>query len=209
MYRIELVVPATGTPTGATYIVYQTGATNWVSKLVSANGTTSNHPLLRINPAGTVVEVYHNHPTGTYSIRAFVRSIQTGNTAGTAATIFGLDGHMTNLAGNIGIGTTTPTAKLEVAGQMKITGGIPGVGKVLTSDATGLASWSIESDPQIGTNTTNYLSKWDGSALVTSQLFDNGTNVGIGTSTPNTELEVVGSASTTIENIAGFFNPVV
>lgn len=44
-------------------------------------------------------------------------------------------------SGNIGIGANNPTAKLEVAGQVKITGGAPGTGKVLTSDATGLASW--------------------------------------------------------------------
>jgi len=45
-------------------------------------------------------------------------------------------------AGNVGIGTTAPGAKLEVAGQIKITGGIPGNGKVLVSDADGLASWT-------------------------------------------------------------------
>ena len=44
--------------------------------------------------------------------------------------------------GNVGIGTTRPRAKLEVAGRVKITGGSPGAGKVLTSDASGLASWS-------------------------------------------------------------------
>ncbi len=44
--------------------------------------------------------------------------------------------------GFLGIGTTDPTAKLEVAGQVKITGGTPGAGKVLMSDATGLATWS-------------------------------------------------------------------
>lgn len=43
--------------------------------------------------------------------------------------------------GNVGIGTSSPGAKLEVAGQVKITGGAPGAGKVLTSDATGLATW--------------------------------------------------------------------
>ncbi len=43
--------------------------------------------------------------------------------------------------GNVGIGTTAPGAALEVAGQVKITGGTPGAGKVLTSDATGLATW--------------------------------------------------------------------
>jgi len=43
--------------------------------------------------------------------------------------------------GNVGIGTLSPGAKLEVAGQVKITGGSPGNAKVLTSDANGLASW--------------------------------------------------------------------
>ena len=35
-----------------------------------------------------------------------------------------------------------------------------------------------ETDPKVGANTTNYLSKWNGSALVTSSIFDNG-NIGI------------------------------
>lgn|GEM_PF-1855520 len=48
---------------------------------------------------------------------------------------------LTAISDNVGIGTTNPGAKLEVAGQVKITGGSPGAGKVLTSDAAGLASW--------------------------------------------------------------------
>ncbi|MGB3948221.1 MAG: hypothetical protein WBM13_09555, partial [Bacteroidia bacterium] len=43
--------------------------------------------------------------------------------------------------GDVGIGTSTPGAKLEVGGQVKITGGTPAAGKVLTSDAAGLATW--------------------------------------------------------------------
>ena len=43
--------------------------------------------------------------------------------------------------GNVGIGNSAPGAKLEVSGQIKITGGSPGQNKVLYSDASGLANW--------------------------------------------------------------------
>lgn len=54
-------------------------------------------------------------------------------------------------AGNVGIGITTPAYKLDVAGntniagQIRIQGGSPGAGKVLTSDTSGLASWATVS----------------------------------------------------------------
>jgi hypothetical protein len=41
----------------------------------------------------------------------------------------------------VGIGTTNPQTRLDVNGQLKMAGGSPGTGKVLTSDATGIASW--------------------------------------------------------------------
>jgi hypothetical protein len=54
----------------------------------------------------------------------------------------GINGTGTTLStGNVGIGIASPAAKLEVAGQVKITGGTPGAGKVLVSDAVGLATW--------------------------------------------------------------------
>lgn len=56
---------------------------------------------------------------------------------------------MLSESGNVGIGVLKPTSKLEVAGQVKITGGVPGTGKILTSDASGLATW------QEPTSTTN------------------------------------------------------
>ena len=42
---------------------------------------------------------------------------------------------------NLGIGTATPTEKLEVQGSVKIVDGTQGAGKVLGSDAAGKASW--------------------------------------------------------------------
>jgi hypothetical protein len=43
--------------------------------------------------------------------------------------------------GNFGLGTTTPTSQLDLTEQITIRGGNPGLGKVLTSDANGLATW--------------------------------------------------------------------
>ena len=48
---------------------------------------------------------------------------------------------MTLSGRNVGIGTTGPTQKLDVNGQIRIRGGSPAAGKVLTATADGTASW--------------------------------------------------------------------
>jgi hypothetical protein len=85
-------------------------------------------------------------------------------------------------SGNVGIGTASPGAKLEVAGQVKITGGTPGAGKILTSDASGLATWTT---PAGGGGWTD-----DGSAVRLTTSTD---NVGIGTASPSEKLHVNGN----------------
>jgi len=47
--------------------------------------------------------------------------------------------------GNVGLGKAGPGARLEVAGQIKITGGAPAAGSLLTSDTDGLAVWQAPS----------------------------------------------------------------
>lgn len=47
----------------------------------------------------------------------------------------------TNTLTGVGIGTVYPSAKLDVRGTIRIVDGTQGLGKVLTSDADGLASW--------------------------------------------------------------------
>ncbi|CAG0983613.1 hypothetical protein FLAV_01904 [Flavobacteriales bacterium] len=46
-------------------------------------------------------------------------------------------------SGNVGIGNASPTAKLDVSGTFKLTDGTQGAGKLLTSDASGNASWAV------------------------------------------------------------------
>ncbi|QQS44667.1 hypothetical protein IPM65_03660 [Candidatus Roizmanbacteria bacterium] len=105
--------------------------------------------------------------------------------------------------GDVGIGTTNPSAKLEVAGQVKITGGSPGANKVLTSDASGLATWQTLGAASIGDDSLDF-DKFsdnmtlDAKTIINQAGFDFGFqgtgNVGIGTSTPSEKLHVIGNA---------------
>jgi len=61
--------------------------------------------------------------------------------------------HGRGMLGALGVGVEDGEpldAKLHVEGQVKITGGEPGEGKVLTSDGDGLASWQAASDGSQG-----------------------------------------------------------
>lgn len=49
-----------------------------------------------------------------------------------------------------------------------------------TTQSTAGGGGGAETDPQVGTNTTNYIPKWNGTALVTGVLQDNGTNLWTG-----------------------------
>lgn len=50
----------------------------------------------------------------------------------------------------------------------------------------------IESDPEVGSISSDYIPKWNGSQLVSGTIYDDG-NVGIGTATPTEKLDVDGA----------------
>lgn len=85
--------------------------------------------------------------------------------------------------GKIGIGTNTPAAELEVNGQVKISGGNPGSGKILSSDANGLASWQLPgADSQWARNGQHIFNTNPG-------------RVGIGTSNPTSPMHLASPVS--------------
>jgi hypothetical protein len=102
--------------------------------------------------------------------------------------------HNTN-AGNVGIGTDLPMEKLDVAGNLRvrerlsvdgsvlINSGSPGIGKVLTSDEFGYATWQ---SPAFSA----FLPTID---LLGNVYSANPGNVGIGTDLPSEKLDVNGN----------------
>ncbi|MBL7726976.1 MAG: hypothetical protein JNM68_04785, partial [Dinghuibacter sp.] len=105
-------------------------------------------------------------------------------------------------------GNFIPDEQLHINGKTKTTGlqvtGGAANGFVLQSDGSGNATWvnantlSIaETDPKVGALTNNYLSRWNGSTLTNSTVFDNG-NVGIGTTVPASTLTVSGSVAASV-----------
>ncbi|MCP4583169.1 MAG: formylglycine-generating enzyme family protein, partial [candidate division Zixibacteria bacterium] len=119
-------------------------------------------------------------------------------------------------SGYVGIGTTSDMSELlTVDGNIAVTGTVDGYdistygpffigsagsnGQLWTSDGSGAGAWAATSSlgligsTTVGNLTNNYISKWDGAAFANSLVFDTGTYVGIGTTTPNNLLDVFGN----------------
>ena len=92
------------------------------------------------------------------------------------------------VSGNLGVGVTDPTEKVDVAGTIKATGlqltSFPADGYVLTSDANGVGTWQ----PAGGGGS----SPW---SLSGSTVYYNNGRVGVGTSTPDNQLDVVSAGA--------------
>jgi hypothetical protein len=104
----------------------------------------------------------------------------------------------------------TPKA-LQTVGGLQLTGLGEAAGKVLTTDATGNATWQLVSAAAgtvSGSGTLNFIPKWtpSGSALGNSLLFDDGNSIGLGTTTPTHRFTVshAGSTGIGVNSTAGF-----
>ncbi|MBL0043326.1 MAG: hypothetical protein IPP33_02565 [Flavobacteriales bacterium] len=92
------------------------------------------------------------------------------NDAMVLGSIAGVNGALTTV--RVGIGTTTPADRLHVVGNIRMVDGNQAVGRVLTSDANGTASWQVPAGSgcgllgNAGTNpATNFIGTTDAQAL--------------------------------------------
>lgn len=176
----------------------QTSATNGEGAAIFARKGAAL-PFFLTNPAG----VYATSSDGSGIGLASLTSTNIANFGGTTSTGVGVLGQ-TFFTGGIGVwalGTSSPTSfGLVTAGRVQIQGQGAGVNRVLTSDNVGNATWETlaASGGVSGTGTLNYVPKWtpDGTTIGNSQLFDNGTNVGLGTVSPNGRLDINNTSTT-------------
>jgi hypothetical protein len=179
------------------------GTTSPTARFHVSNSTSANG-VLGETSTGHGVRGYSNS-TG-YGVSGFSSSsyggyFETGNTSQFALVARSSGGLAANSAfystGKVTIeGTTTINSTLTVAGFRLSTS--PTNGYVLTSDASGNGTWQPSGGGGVsGSGTTSYIPKFSGSSsIANSQLYDNGTNVGLGTTSPSARLHVSNGTGT-------------
>jgi len=79
-------------------------------------------------------------------------------------------------SGNVGIGTTNPTEALDINGQVRIRGGSPAEGNVLTSDANGVGTWQATGGGNVD-RVILFSLRWTGAKFVHQKTLILSTNV--------------------------------
>ncbi|MBT7706888.1 hypothetical protein HN747_05585, partial [archaeon] len=172
------------------------------------------------NPSGSnsVYIGYNTKASG--SVDAETNQIVIGSEAigiGSNTVVLGNDSITTTaLKGNVGIGTTTPSQKLTISGSISASGALyldgklydvnnaaGSSGQILSSTGTGV-DWVDASTVSVnGTGSANYISRWvDGDTLTTSSLYETGSKVGIGTTTPSSSLHISGGVGSLATGLA-------
>ncbi|MEK7574119.1 MAG: hypothetical protein AAB514_01140, partial [Patescibacteria group bacterium] len=166
----------------------ETSEVSGTGMFVSAGNASGNNYGIDVEVYGsgatsnTAGYFYANGGTNNYGIQISGIPVGTNNYAlysqATAKSYFG---------GSVGIGAPSPGYKLDVqGGQINTSGGLCIAGDCKTA-------WSQVGGGLGGGGTVNYVGKFTGTGTIgNSLIFDNGTNVGIGTASPANKLDIEG-----------------
>ena len=110
--------------------------------------------------------------------------------------------------GNVGVGTASPGAKLDVSGSISASGTVNGTGLCISGDCK--ATWSaigaaagLPSASPAGSTLRADGTNW----VANTVLYNNGTNVGVGTTAPGSKLDINGDVSSSdYHNANGTFD---
>ena len=189
-----------------------------VGGLTSTVSNASDNIVLKRDVSGTIYTYgvlnntgadFNINGTGNVFINADSNSDSTSPDRNVTFGNRGVEYMRINASGNVGIGTTNPTKKLEVVGSFKLgtnayieyggvypytitTANTASVGNLVFSAGINSASYESRIDLQ-GTNTPTDASITLSTASNARMVITQSGNVGIGTTTPGYNLDVVGS----------------
>lgn len=127
------------------------GYTALYSNVVGSSNTALGTNTLLLSTGNSNVGIGHNAgatlTSGNNNI--FIGDGVTPNIATTASDQLNIGNWIYGNSGSIGIGVQNPGAKLDIAGTIKVTDGTQAAGRVLMSDATGLAHWGIAAATEV------------------------------------------------------------
>ncbi|WP_363152164.1 tail fiber domain-containing protein [uncultured Mucilaginibacter sp.] len=182
---------------GETMLSVGTGSSNTaIGNHALLNVTNSQNTALGASAGSTVTSGANNTLLG-FNADVASATLNNATAIGSGASVAASN---TMQLGNTTI-TNVKTSGTLTAGAVTYPNTDGTSGYVLTTNGSGTPTWQAAAAGASATGSTNYMAKFTGaSALGNSLIYDDGTNVGIGTSSPSARFQIGTDGSGSAEN---------